>query len=122
MRSLTCDCISVAVAPGQMAVMTTFLIVKFGSSARPSLRKLIVPATPSARMKNASNAGCRTAHAERLKLRIGVSPLSGSRSDGADDTNLLARIQFLHAEHDDVVTFRNTAADIDRGAVVFHHL
>ena len=46
-----------AVAPGQIAVTITFLMVKFGSSARPSERKERSPPTPIARMRNRTSAG-----------------------------------------------------------------
>jgi hypothetical protein len=66
--SATWSCISWAVAPGQAVTTVIALMVKLGSSARPSLKKAKVPATTMATIRNRVTARSRTARAERLKL------------------------------------------------------
>src|SRR6184192_4111043 len=65
--SATRSCISCAVAPGHTAATVNTLIVKVGSSARPSSRKAKMPAATIAMSKNSVIAFSRTARAERLK-------------------------------------------------------
>src|SRR5437899_11683010 len=65
--SATRSCISCAVAPGHTAATVNTLIVKVGSSARPSFRKAKMPAATIAMSKNSVIAFSRTARAERLK-------------------------------------------------------
>src|SRR5207247_2827829 len=65
--SATRSCISCAVAPGQTAATVNTLIVKVGSSARPSFRKAKMPAATMAMSKNRVIAFSRTARADRLR-------------------------------------------------------
>src|SRR5213594_1469410 len=64
--SATRSCISCAVAPGHTAATVNTLIVKVGSSARPSLRKVKMPAATIVMSKNRVIAFSRTARADRL--------------------------------------------------------
>src|SRR5437773_4708727 len=65
--SATRSCISCAVAPGHTAATVNTLIVKVGSSARPSFRKAKMPAATIAISKNRVIAFSRTARADRLR-------------------------------------------------------
>src|SRR5437667_699606 len=65
--SATRSCISCAVAPGHTAATVNTLIVKVGSSARPSFRKAKMPATTIAISKNRVIAFSCTARADRLR-------------------------------------------------------
>src|SRR6266567_5875262 len=65
--SATRSCISCAVAPGHTAATVNTLIVKVGSSARPSFRKAKMPAATIAMSKNRVIAFSRTARADRLR-------------------------------------------------------
>src|SRR2546423_10260976 len=58
---------SCAVAPGHTAATVNTLIVKVGSSARPSFRKAKMPAATIAISKNRVIAFSRTARADRLR-------------------------------------------------------
>src|SRR5438445_12463591 len=65
--SSTRSCISRSVAPGHIAAMVNTLIVKVGSSARPSFKKAKMPAATIAISKNRVIAFSRTARADRLR-------------------------------------------------------
>src|SRR6266568_3423376 len=65
--SATRSCISCAVAPGHTAETVNTLIVKLGSSARPSFRKAKTPAAAIVISKNRVIAFSRTARADRLR-------------------------------------------------------
>src|SRR5438552_10845656 len=65
--SATRSCISCAVAPGHTAETVNTLIVKLGSSARPSFRKAKMPAAAIAISRNRVIAFSRTARADKLK-------------------------------------------------------
>src|SRR6266581_3361282 len=65
--SATRSCISCAVAPGHTAATVNTLIVKLGSSARPSFRKAKMPAATIMMIKKRVIAFSRTARADRLR-------------------------------------------------------
>src|SRR5438874_9083514 len=65
--SATRSCSSCAVAPGHTAATVNTLIVKVGSSARPSFRKVKMPAATIVMSKNRVIAFSRTARADRLR-------------------------------------------------------
>src|SRR5439155_14495901 len=68
----TSSSISFAVAPGQAVTTVICLIVKAGSSARPSVRKATTPAMEMATSRNKVTERSRTARAETLKPLIGL--------------------------------------------------
>src|SRR5262249_46755923 len=116
---------SLAVAPGHMALTITTLMVNEGSSARPRLRYESAPARPNIAIRNSIRAGWATAQAERLKRRIATSCkftcLACSERQRGDHPDLLARIELLHASHDDVGALLDAALDQDVVALVGLH-
>src|SRR5262249_15380520 len=115
--SATCVCISAAVAPDQETFTTMVLMVKEGSSARPSLRNEYAPAAPRMRIMNRTSARWVIAHSERLKRFITRLPsqlgflFRLERSTHVDGANALPGDQLLHAERHDLVAVLHATGD-----------
>ena len=113
--SATWSCISCAVAPGQAVMMVITLMVKAGSSARPSLKNATSPASEIRQIRNKVMERSRTASAERLKRPSLTDALPASPSSAAASArhaDLVAVAQQVRAECDDLVALLELASDL----------
>ncbi|MDT4845100.1 hypothetical protein FQZ97_790760 [compost metagenome] len=76
MRSVTCSRVSSTVAPGQRVWITMVLMVKDGSSSRPSSKYDQVPISKVTNIRYQTRVRCLSAQSERLNPFI-VLPRRG---------------------------------------------